>query len=161
MSDKVQPPQHIVSAANVVSYQSRRFLLGSDQLWWVNLELNQSLGAVSYQQTLLTIQDWTTRPAKTDLICEKTLCLQIQLIIILLSNQSWCSSAGRGIKSLNFDKRRVNGEYFRIKYPWCSKDSRSSQAIVFQISIMMSKAQIDLRHSSLFRVKFLPNYKET
>ena len=34
-------------------------------------------------------------------------------------------------------------------------------SIVFQISIMMSKAQIDLRHSSLFRVKFLPNYKET
>ena len=67
-------------------------------------------------------------------------------------------------KNMNFDQRRVNGEYFRIKYPWCSKDSRSSvspKSIVFQISIMMSKAQIDLRHSSPFRVKFLPNYKET
>ena len=30
------------------------------------------------------------------------------------------------------------------------------QSFVFQISIMMSKAQIDLRHSSIFMVKFLP-----
>ena len=34
------------------------------------------------------------------------------------------------------------------------------QSIVFQISIMMSKAQIDLRHSSLFMAKFFPNYEE-
>ena len=35
------------------------------------------------------------------------------------------------------------------------------QSIVFQISIMMSKAQIDLRHSSIFMAKFFPNYEET
>ena len=34
------------------------------------------------------------------------------------------------------------------------------QSIVFQISIMMSKAQIDLRHSSIFMAKFFPNYEE-
>ena len=32
--------------------------------------------------------------------------------------------------------------------------------IVFQISIMMSETQIDLRLFFFFRVKFLPNYKE-
>ena len=35
------------------------------------------------------------------------------------------------------------------------------QSIVFKISIMMSKAQIDLRHSSIFMAKFFPNYEET
>ena len=34
------------------------------------------------------------------------------------------------------------------------------QSIVFKISIMMSKAQIDLRHSSIFMAKFFPNYEE-
>ena len=56
-------------------------------------------------------------------------------------------------------KETVKSKYFKSNIHDIPQNSRSCY-IVFQISIMMSETQIDLRLFFFFRVKFLPNYKE-